>query len=834
VATENALGAQGLYLDGNPLTAPKGSFLQADNVAVRRPGVIESFPGRVNLGGTFGDASAAEKLTFYKETLIAARANDVLTRHDGSSTYTNYAGTYARPDTDARVHFAEAAQNLFFTTEVGPYRLDAVAGTPVLAGEPQALESKLALTGGSGFMPTNSQVAYRHLWATKDVYGRLIRGAPSGRTSIHNSTGGSRNVIFSGRIPTGITTSHFCQVYRSEVSPAATTEPSDEMQLVYEFIPTNVDITAGTFSFTEIASDSFRPGAALYTSPGQQGVLQSNLVPPFAKEIAEYRNSLLLGNVKYPHRLIVRLLSPTQDEIYIDNGTGFSAHRFLPSAATEDGSTYIASGLAGSSGSVALDIENDARSIVRAINLWGGVRAYYISSDGDIGATILLESLNLVDGPITFYVTPFDPANGSDWSPVPGALLLVTVGGLTRAANVVTASFTGSNHGMVAGQTFTLTPTGPVDPNFPAGTKTVATVPTALTVTYAEIGANGSSVNNYQAVTRPTATVISEQEVRVDMLAWSKQDEPDAFPIVNRAGMGKRDAKLLRILPLAFSTLIFKEDGTWRLTGDTPQTFRLEPFDPTLRLLAPETLVALEGQAYGLFNKGVLSVSEGGAVQPLSFGLIETALTPLRDTAETQLVGYSFGIANEAKHEYELHLPASAASTSATQAYVFNTQTSAWTRKELVKTCGLFKGGTSGRLYYGNTTNSVSAERITGTSADYQDELGVAITERVKWTPFSGGGPSIEKTFQGFALCFAGAAPTGLSMVLSTPRAAEVTVALDTSNATNPAVIPAQVPPDMAMGPYIRIGITHTSGQEKLELLGIVPSMKPFAEQGGK
>jgi len=126
------------------------------------------------------------------------------------------------------------------------------------------------------------------------------------------------NVLVSVTIPQEITTDHFMQVYRSATIEATGTDvlndltPSDEMQLVYEVYPTQSQIDDGLLEFIDITPDEFR-GANLYTNAATgEGILQSNDIPPFAKDINLFRGYVFYANTQTRHRKFLNLLGITR------------------------------------------------------------------------------------------------------------------------------------------------------------------------------------------------------------------------------------------------------------------------------------------------------------------------------------------------------------------------------------------------------------------------------------------------------------------------------------------------------------------------------------------
>lgn len=125
------------------------------------------------------------------------------------------------------------------------------------------------------------------------------------------------------RIPDGVTTDYFLQVYRSLIS--LTTEdgvfatentPSDELQLFYEkpitAILGSTTITPGeTFTITDKSPDRLA-GAYLYTNATSgDGTIQANSRPPLCTDIARFKNVIFYSNTTVRHNMFITLLGVT-------------------------------------------------------------------------------------------------------------------------------------------------------------------------------------------------------------------------------------------------------------------------------------------------------------------------------------------------------------------------------------------------------------------------------------------------------------------------------------------------------------------------------------------
>lgn len=138
--------------------------------------------------------------------------------------------------------------------------------------------------------------------------------------------GQNANVDVSFTIPSGIDTSYFFQIYRtgyisvSEGLTLSDIDPGEELNLVYEG---SVNVAAGTVvTVLDITNESFRnSGLALYNnSISGEGVLQSNDIPPVAKDICMYKNYTFFANTKINHQQSV---SATSTDSFLTGTTKF-------------------------------------------------------------------------------------------------------------------------------------------------------------------------------------------------------------------------------------------------------------------------------------------------------------------------------------------------------------------------------------------------------------------------------------------------------------------------------------------------------------------------------
>lgn len=421
--------AKGLYSNSNQLgDVPEGALSKANNVVIDKDSVIESRRGFDRITGLSSDLDRVDKLATYQSQIIAHRSNDNKLSYFNGSAWTDYSGTYSHPDSDyARMKFADMNGNKYFTTSNGVMVLDAYNNPIYYTGMPKGLDGEAALSGASGFMETDTQVAYRIVWGAKDANTNLYLGTPSQRIVIANSSGGTRDVSLTFTIPAGISTSDFYQIYRGGQSATSTTKPNDELQLVYESNPTAGEISAKSITVVDSTDDSLK-GAYLYSNANQEGISESNDIPPLAKDICVFKNFMFYSGIRTKHYLNIKLLA-------VSGSSGLA----LNDTITADGMVFTgkaAEAIASrefkvvTGGSVSQNIDDTARSLVKVINQYTSntsVYAYYETDDSDLPGQILLERRDLTSGSFSVSVsrsTCWDIDDGvSDNSDFPHGLM---------------------------------------------------------------------------------------------------------------------------------------------------------------------------------------------------------------------------------------------------------------------------------------------------------------------------------------------------------------------------------------------------------------------------
>lgn len=193
----------------------------------------------------------------------------------------------------------------------------------------------------------------------------------------------------------------------------------------------------------------------------------------------------------------------------------------------------------------------------------------------------------------------------------------------------------------------------------------------------------------------------------------AKQNEPEAVPLVNFFPNGAKNAEIFRGHALRDSVILLKDDGVWRVTGDSPANFTSTLLDGTVRCVGKSSADVINNQVVFLSNQGVCLVTEN-SVQIISRD-IEEVIQPI--LGQSTIDSVTSGLAYETERLYLLSTT-EPNETETTQTYAYNVLTQAWTTWD----SWLFKQaiiGPSDTMYYISTDNLILRERKNQTRIDY-------------------------------------------------------------------------------------------------------------------
>lgn len=526
----------------------------------------------------------------------------------------------------------------------------------------------------------------------------------------------SSTVNLSITIPDSITTSYFYQIYRTAVVTQTSSlsvtdsdfDPGDEMGLVYEANPTSAEITAGFLVVQDITPEAFR-GANLYTNPNSgEGISQANEIPPKAKDICLYKTNVFYANTETRYRKSFSLLSISEfiagsSQLTITDGTTSNTYTF---STTEDVSRYSKTG----------DLHSST-TVDNIVSTTGLVVGMTVAGTGIPAGT----TIATVVGPnsITLSVAATATATGVTLTFQAKKVLISTLDTPSQQVNETARSLVYVINRNDDELVYAYYLSGPTD------------VPGMILLESRVGGGNAFYANVNQALLSAQfspnipltsdplpLSFIADNEVAPNRLYFAKTYQPEAVPLLNYFDVGPKDKKILRILALRESLFVFKEEGIYRVSGDSPG-YVVNLFDSSVILTAPDTADVLNNQIYLLSSQGVATVSDTGV--SIISRPIENLIVKLNTPSYASYSTASFGKAYESDRTYYLWTVTRTTDTVATQCFKYNTFTNSWYRSPTSKTCAVVNS-TDDKMYLGaGDTNYIEQERKSFDRTDYAD-----------------------------------------------------------------------------------------------------------------
>lgn len=691
---------RGLYTAPNNLSGiPQGALSVADNIVIEAKNLISSRRGQTQYGTPLNVSGGQVNKIFNYSSSLIVNYDSKMAYDSGNGNWIDYSGTYLPPQTGLKMRSLEALKNFYFTTSAGIYKLDSLTGTPKLAGAEKALGGTGATTGSSGFLPDDSAVAYRLVWGYRDANQNLVLGAPSQRVIVANSTGGNKDVSLTFLIPDSITTDYFYQIYRSTTASPATAEPDDEMQLVIEAKPTSGEIAARQFTTTDSTPDSLKR-AALYTNPSQEGIANQNSPPPFAVDMDVFKNCAFYANIKQKQSLSLAIIAVSSPAL-----------GFAPISGDLIATSVVVTGIASTS---------DLRAGMRVIG--AGIAANTTITSIDSSNQITLSAPATISGTgvslecqdrltvsnIDFWAGSTEDATTNTFKvfsgPSPGLNIDDTARSLVDIINI-----SSTNTAIYA--------------YYVSG---VEDLPGQILFEERQIGGNqfyatSTAGNSFSPVLSSSGTnVASSNDERQNRVLISKPGQVESVPVYRFFDIGSANFPIQKVVALRDGIFFFKQDGIYRISGETFENFVVTLLDNTVALAVPESAVPFNNQVFCFTTQGIVAVTDSG-VRLMSIP-IENVLLELSSEQFVNFKSASFGVAYESSRNYMFFTVSSENDTFATQAFVYNSLTDSWSRWLMNRTCGIVNP-TLNKLFMAQAdTGQILIERKTYTANDYADE----------------------------------------------------------------------------------------------------------------
>jgi hypothetical protein len=352
-------------------------------------------------------------------------------------------------------------------------------------------------------------------------------------------------------------------------------------------------------------------------------------------------------------------------------------------------------------------VEETTQSFIRVINQNEGESVYasYLSSVFDVPGKMLLEARELDSDP--FYVIANNDETGESFSPIISPETQIT--SISTGTTTVTI-VTSEAHGLANKDDVIIT-----------STDSEPSIDGIYEITY--ISSTSFSIDSFVsiagtigAISRKTTALVSENEEKVNRVYYSKFQQPEAVPIVNYFDVGSSDKAILRILPLRDSLFVFKQDGLYRISGETAP-FQLELFDNSFITLAPDSNDVCNNVIYSWTTQGIQGLSEGGAYV-ISRGIDNIIL---KTQTYTNFKTATWGVGYESDNSYTVFTVVNRSDTVAQIAYRYCTLTQTWTTYDKTNTCGIVHDFDD-KLYMGcSDVNFIEQERKMFDRTDYAD-----------------------------------------------------------------------------------------------------------------
>lgn len=357
-------------------------------------------------------------------------------------------------------------------------------------------------------------------------------------------------------------------------------------------------------------------------------------------------------------------------------------------------------------------VDETARSLVTVINQNASeiLYAYYLSQSSTIPGQMTLQSRDLSS--TKFYLVTNTTNTGSSFNPDLSptiAINSITTG--SSSTNVVT---TASAHNLQTGQQVVFSGTNST-PNADGLWTITYLSPTTFRINTTITGA----ANKGEMI--PASTAIGgDNETKPNRIYFSQELQPEAVPLPNTLDIGDADKPILRIFPLRDSLFVFKEEGLWRISGETaPWTVQL--FDTSCKIIAPDSVDVCKNIVYAWTTQGILSITEAGVSNPPASRPIDNLLLQLTTENYPNFVAATWGIGYDADSSYTVYTVQTTSDTLATIAYRYSNLTSSWTTWDKTNTCGIINIKDD-KLYLGaGDVNFMEQERKTFTRYDYAD-----------------------------------------------------------------------------------------------------------------
>jgi hypothetical protein len=212
---------------------------------------------------------------------------------------------------------------------------------------------------------------------------------------------------------------------------------------------------------------------------------------------------------------------------------------------------------------------------------------------------------------------------------------------------------------------------------------------------------------------------ISSNTSSPDSFMVSKVAQPEAVPVAYTIPVqsGNVTIQLYRGVALQDALYLFTNSGVFRVTGSDPTSLQVILFDSSALLVGLQTPQILNNSIYYYATQGECNVSSGGnqiISRNVERDIIQLSQLP-------NFTSLAFGCAYESDRKYLLFSPSNSSDQLATQQYVYNWITTAFTLWTVSAGAAIVNQATN-KLYISDANGNVFQERKTLSNEDYSDQ----------------------------------------------------------------------------------------------------------------
>lgn len=618
---------KGLAQNPNPFgNLEPGTCSVADNVVIRRKGVMSPLPGNTVLKTKHSTTKFPVKMfggerfdyffTILKESALPATTLEILNSGGTNTTWTNQARgthTYNFQFDPAQTHQTFARDRFFFTEHSSPvvFDLDTTDNSlsiPRPAGiSPPVLVSISFNSPGANdiaIVDDNMYAAYKAVVRRKkDTY--EITSAPTTAWIGFNGTlGTSARVDLTVLVDPNIDSAlagDFIDVYKTKQATSLD-EIGDDYRLCVSYEILSADIVSGSIQFTDKCPDDSR-GAPLYTNEEQEGASALNLMPPPSRDVITHKdinwyvtkNTWPVATINIPSRFgdLTGATSAQREHgigrrTFIGDTTNGSSNITNVSAADRVG-LLVGQAMVNSSGI----FDDDA--------LIGGITG---------------------SGPYTIHVTGTPAGStttGTTFKSADTMEIRATKDGATFSGTIPLETGVGNlafnlmilNTSSLYGFRLILGGNYDSSADYVDGVNMTIWSPiSGLWDSFELIVSNGQNYSPATQLNASFSSISSVQDTQTNRVFFSKSGLPESVAATNYLNVGA--GKILKLWPTQSSIFALCTDGLWRIAGDGTN-WQVEQLDPTVNLLHPDTVCSLNNQIFAWLTDGISIIGDQGS-----------------------------------------------------------------------------------------------------------------------------------------------------------------------------------------------------------------------------